>query len=146
MPLDDIPNNSAARPELGEICMKIFLGCLMIANAALFFFGAVQHAGVGIGHFHEPRIIPAAIVESLCGLSLVWGVAAVFGHPPVEWRTAVIANLIPFGGVSLGMAALAAGRGPRTASNDLYHHIMLALIGASLLLILFFARSAMNES
>jgi hypothetical protein len=117
----------------------------MIANAALFFFGAVQHVCVGIGHFHEPRIIPAAIVESLCGLSLVWGVAAVFGHSPVEWRTAMIANLVPLGGVLLGMAALAAGRAPRTASNDLYHHIMLALIGASLL-ILFFARSALNRS
>ena len=125
--------------------MRIFLGCVMIANALLFFFGAVQHAGVSIGYFHEPRIIPAAIVESLCGLSLVWGVAVVFGHPPVEWRTAIIANLVPLGGVLLGMAALAAGRGPRTASNDMYHHIMLALIGASLL-ILFFARSALGRN
>jgi hypothetical protein len=123
--------------------MKMFLGCLMIANAALFFFGAVQHMGVSIGRFHEPRIVPAAIVESLCGLALVWGVAAVAGR--FDWRTAVIANLVPLGGVFLGMAALAAGRGPRTASNDLYHHIMLALIGASLL-ILFFARSALNRS
>jgi len=125
--------------------MRIFLGCVMIANALLFFFGAVQHAGVSIGYFHEPRIIPAAIVESLCGLSLVWGVAVVFGHPPVEWRTAIIANLVPLGGVLLGMAALAVGRGPRTASNDLYHHIMLVLIGASLL-ILFFARSALGRN
>ena len=125
--------------------MRILLGCVMISNALLFFFGAVQHAGVSIGYFHEPRIIPAAIVESLCGLSLVWGVTAVFGYSPVGWRTAIIANLVPLGGVLLGMAALAAGRGPRTASNDMYHHIMLALIGASLL-ILFFARSALNRS
>jgi hypothetical protein len=125
--------------------MKILLGCLTIANAALFFFGAVQHAGISIGHFHEPRIIPAAIVESLCGLSLVWGATAVFGNSAAKWRTALIANLVPLGGVLLGMAALAAGRGPRTASNDLYHHIMLALIVTSLL-ILFFARSALNRS
>ena len=125
--------------------MRILLGCVMIANALLFFFGAVQHAGVSIGYFHEPRIIPAAIVESLCGLSLVWGVAAVFGHSPVEWRTAIIANLVPLGGVLLGMAALAAGRGPRTASNDMYHHIMLALIVTAFLLI-FVARSALNRS
>ncbi|MGC2477695.1 MAG: hypothetical protein WA485_25380 [Candidatus Sulfotelmatobacter sp.] len=125
--------------------MRILLGCVMISNALLFFFGAVQHAGVSIGYFHEPRIVPAAIVETLCGLSLVWGVDAVFGHSPAKWRIAMIANLIPLGGVLLGMAALAAGRGPRTASNDLYHHIMLALIGASLL-ILFFARSALNRS
>ena len=125
--------------------MRILLGCVMIANALLFFFGAVQHAGVSIGYFHEPRIIPAAIVESLCGLSLVWGVAAVFGHSPVEWRTAIIANLVPLGGVLLGMAALAAGRGPRTASNDMYHHIMLALIVTAFILI-FVARSALNRS
>ena len=125
--------------------MRILLGCMMISNALLFFFGAVQHAGVSIGYFHEPRIVPAAIVESLCGLSLVWGVAAVFGHSPVEWRTAIIANLVPLGGVLLGMAALAAGRGPRTVSNDMYHHIMLALIVTALLLI-FVARSALNRS
>jgi hypothetical protein len=113
--------------------MKIVLECLMIVNAALFFFGALQHAGITIGHFHEPRIVPAAIVESVCGLSLVWGATAVFGHSSVKWRTALIGNLIPLGGVLLGMAALAAGKGPRTASNDFYHHVMLALIGASLL-------------
>ena len=125
--------------------MRKLLGCLMISNAALFFFGALQHAGIAIGPFHEPRILPAAMVESVCGLALLWGMAAVFGHSPVAWRTGIIANLIPLGGVLLGMAALAAGRGPRTASNDLYHHIMLTLIGASLL-ILFFARSALNRS
>lgn len=125
--------------------MRTFLGCVMISNAALFFFGALQHAGIAIGRFHEPRIVPATIVESVCGLSLLWGATVVFGHSPGAWRTALIANLVPLGGVLLGMAALAAGRGPRTASNDLYHHIMLALIGASLL-ILFFARSAPNRS
>jgi hypothetical protein len=117
----------------------------MIANAALFFFGALQHAGIAIGRFREPLIVPAAIVESLCGVSLVWGVAAVFLQSDSEWRTAMITNLIPLGGVLLGMAALAAGRGPRTASNDMYHHIMLVLIVTALLLI-FVARSALNRS
>jgi hypothetical protein len=116
----------------------------MISNAALFFFGALQHAGIAVWRFHEPRIVPAAIVESLCGLSLIVGVAAVFFHSHLEWRAAMIANLIPLGGVLLGMAALAAGRGPRTASNDLYHLMMLVLIGASLL-VLFLASSALNQ-
>lgn len=116
----------------------------MIANAALYFFGAIQHAGARIGSFHEPHIIPAAIVESICGLTLVWGATAVLRHSAVAWRTALIANLVPLGGVLLGMAALAAGWGPRTRSNDLYHHTMLTLIGASLL-ILFFARSALDR-
>jgi hypothetical protein len=45
----------------------------------------------------------------------------------------------------IGIVALVAGRGPRTASNDLYHRIMLALIGAGLL-ILVFGRSAFMPS
>jgi len=44
---------------------------LLMANAGLFFFGAVQHAGVAVGPFHKPLIVPAAIVETLCGLCLL---------------------------------------------------------------------------
>ena len=85
--------------------MKTLLGILMISNAALFFFGAVQHLGIAIGRFHEPRIIPAAIVETICGISLAWGAAFVFSHSLVNWGGPLISNLIPFGGVLLGMAA-----------------------------------------
>lgn len=88
---------------------------------------------------------PAAIVETICGLSLAWGAIAVFGQSALLWRTALIGNVVALGGILLGMAALAAGRGPRTASNDMNHHIMLALVGVALL-ILFFARSALNRS
>jgi hypothetical protein len=49
--------------------MKTVAGLLMIANAALFFFGSVQHAGVVVGRFHEPLIIPAAIVEACVGFA-----------------------------------------------------------------------------
>ena len=59
------------------------------------------------------------------------------------WRTALITNLVALAGVLLGIIALAAGAGPRTASNDLYHRIMLILIGASLV-ILFSARSGLH--
>ena len=117
--------------------MKTAAGLLMMANAALFFFGAVQHAGVPIGSFHEPRIVPAAIVETLCGLSLLWGATALFRRSRVRWRMALITNFVALGGVLLGIAALAAGAGPRTASNDLYHRSMLLLIGASVLILLF---------
>jgi len=125
--------------------MKTLLGSLMIANALLFFFGAVQHAGLRLGPFHEPRIPPAMVVETLCGISLLWGGTTVWRHANVDWPGPLIANLIALGGVLLGMAALAAGRGPRTASNDLYHHIMLVLIGASIL-VLFVWRSMLNRA
>ena len=51
------------------------------------------------------------------------------------WRAGLIANLVALGGILLGMAALAAGAGPRTQSNDLYHLIMLALVGAAVILL-----------
>ncbi len=124
--------------------MKTLLGLIMIANAALFVFGAVQHVGVVIGPFQEPRIIPAAIVETICAIALGWGGAAVLAHEGTFWRTALIANFIALAGVLLGVVALAVGAGPRTASNDLYHRIMLVLIGAGLI-ILFFARSALQQ-
>jgi hypothetical protein len=119
--------------------MKILLGCVMVLNAALFFFGAFQHAGITIMRFHEPRIMPAAIVETICGVSLAWGAAIVLGSSIVHWGAPLISNVIALAGVLLGMAALAAGRGPHTASNDLCHRIMLLLIGASFL-ILFLTR------
>jgi prepilin signal peptidase PulO-like enzyme (type II secretory pathway) len=115
--------------------VKRLLGLMMIGNAALFFFGAIQHIGVTIGRFHEPHIIPAAIVETICGISLASSALIVLTSTVLSWRTPLISNLIALGGVLLGMVALAAGRGPRTASNDLYHHIMLSLIAASLVLL-----------
>jgi 4-amino-4-deoxy-L-arabinose transferase-like glycosyltransferase len=124
--------------------MKTAAGLLMIANAVLFFFGAVQHAGIAVGPFHEPLIVPAAIVETLCGFSLLWGATVLFRDSKTRWRAALITNFVALGGVFLGIIALAAGRGPRTASNDLYHRIMLLLIGASVLLLLL-GRSRINR-
>jgi len=72
--------------------MRTFLGLAIIANAALYFFGALQHAGIAIGRLHEPRIVPATSLESLCGLSLIWG-ATLFFHSHVEWPAAMIANV-----------------------------------------------------
>ena len=125
--------------------MKTVAGWLMIANAAVFFFGGVQHAGVTVGRFHEPLIIPAAIVEALCGLCLLWGGSALFRGRRTRWRTALITNLVALGGVLLGIVALAIGAGPRTASNDLYHKIMIGLIVAASLLIWLGRRTALAQ-
>ena len=116
--------------------MKALLTALMLCNAALFVFGALQHAGVTIGSLHEPTIIPASVVEALCAVALSCGAAAVTKHSLDAWRAAFIGNLVAIVGVVIGMVALAMGAGPRTASNDLYHRIMLALATASLLILL----------
>ena len=116
--------------------MKTGAALVMLINAAFFFFGAIQHAGVAVGHFHEPVIIPAAIVESLCGVSLLWGGTALLRSSKPSWRVAWIANGIALAGVVLGMIALALGAGPRTTSNDRYHLVMVILITAALFLLL----------
>jgi hypothetical protein len=103
----------------------------MLANAALFFFGAIQHAGVALGPFHEPYIIHATIVETLCGLALLCGALALLCNWKKSWGAALTGNFIALAGVLLGMAALAVGAGPRTASNDLYHRLMLILIAVA---------------
>ena len=53
--------------------MKPLLTALMLGNAALFVFGALQHAGVTIGSLQEPVIVPASVVEVVCVLALSWG-------------------------------------------------------------------------
>jgi hypothetical protein len=117
--------------------MRAVLATLMLGNAALFLWGAIAHAGHTLGSFPEPRIIPAAIVETICGIFLAWGAAMILARPVLDWSTPLISNLIALAGVCLGMVALALGRGPRTASNDLHHHIMLGLIATCLLLLVF---------
>lgn len=116
--------------------MRIVLGLLMASNTGLFVFGAIQHVGVEIGRYREPVIVPAAIVESLCALALFWGLRSVFRGFPALWRIVFAGNLIALAGVLLGIVALAAGRGPRTASNDNLHWAMLTLIGLSLIALL----------
>ena len=107
--------------------MKTVAGLLMIANAVLFFWERSTHAGVAVGQFHEPLIIPAAIVEGLCGLCILWGAVALFRGRRTRWRLALITNLVALGGVSLGIVALAIGAGPRTAVAT----IMFVLISGS---------------
>jgi hypothetical protein len=131
-------------PQTGEM-MRAVLGLIMISNTALFFFGAMQHAGISLGRIHEPKIIPAAIVETICGVFLLWGGIAVAGHVSSAWTIALIGNVVALAGVLLGMVSLAAGWGPRTASNDLYHRIMLLLIVAGML-VLFFAKAALRRN
>jgi hypothetical protein len=74
--------------------MRPLLAALMLGNAALFVFGALQHAGVAIGSLREPVIISASVVELLCALALSWGAAAVLKQSLKAWRAAFIGNFV----------------------------------------------------
>lgn len=120
--------------------MTTAVGILSALYAATFFFGALLHLGVriplGFTTLAEPTILPATIVETLCGLALSFGAFAVFARMSFAWTAALAAHAFALGGVLLGVAALAAGAGPSTDLNTIYHRVMLVALTAVLALLL----------
>ena len=97
------------------------VGVLSTVFAGTFFLGALLHLGgripLGVAIVDEPRILPATIVEALCGLALAVAAFAVLTHRGWAWTAATAAHTFALGGVVLGMAALAAGAGSSTELN-----------------------------
>jgi hypothetical protein len=115
--------------------MTNVLRVLMASEAMTFLVGAVLHLGIPVFGLTEPPIAPAALVEALCGAGLA---TAAWWYSRVPWGTSVAlsAHALAVAGVLLGMAALAAGRGPSTPLNALYHRtILIALIGTAVMLV-----------
>ncbi|HKF35630.1 MAG TPA: hypothetical protein VKB35_01920 [Ktedonobacteraceae bacterium] len=100
---------------------------LMVAEAVTFLLAALLHVGIPLG-FSEPRIIPAAIVEGLCGLFLAVSTYAVVARTTWAWGAALAAHLVAVAGVLLGIIALALGGGPSTMANTIYHRVILGVL------------------
>jgi hypothetical protein len=115
------------------------VGILAVLYAATFFLGALLHLGVriplGFAVLAEPRIIPATIVEGLCGLGLAVGGYAVLAGKSWAWSAVTGAHAFALGGVLLGITALALGGGPSTELNTIYHRVMLVALVAGLVLL-----------
>lgn len=120
--------------------MATVVGALSALYAVTFFLVALLHLGVriplGFAVLAEPGILPATIVESLCGLALLFGAFAVLTRASFAWTAAFAANAFALGGVLLGVAALALGGGPSTELNTIYHRAMLVVLVAVLALLL----------
>jgi hypothetical protein len=116
------------------------IGIFSALYAVTFFFGALLHLGLriplGFAVLTEPRIIPATVVEGLCGLALAVAAFAVLARMSWAWTAALAAQAFSLGGVLLGMVALAVGAGPSTELNTIYHRVMLVALGAVLALLL----------
>lgn len=121
---------------------------LIPIEAVTFLIGALLHLGVriplGFVVLAEPVIVPAAIVEGLCGLALVIAAYAMYTHKSWAWSAALVAHIFALGGVLLGMWSLASGLGPRTELNDAYHSIILVTLVISLGLLLLFDSQAIH--
>jgi hypothetical protein len=116
------------------------VGILSALYALTFFVGALLHLGwripIGFAVLAEPRILPAAVVEGLCGLALAAAAIALFANSGRAWTAAFAAHAIALGGVLLGVTALALGAGPGTDLNTTYHRVMLVALVAVLALLL----------
>ncbi|HEY7126266.1 MAG TPA: hypothetical protein VH540_20145 [Ktedonobacterales bacterium] len=111
------------------------ISLLMAAEAVTFLLAALLHLGIPLG-FSEPRILPATIVEGLCGLFLAASAYAVLARKTWAWRAALAAHLFSVAGVLLGITALALAPGLGTTVNTIYHRVILAALVAGLALLM----------
>ncbi len=124
----------------GRAALAIAIRLLIVFGAISFLLGSLLHLGVriplGFAVLDEPWIVPAGVVEGLCGLAFAVATYAVFARRPWAWSATVGAIVVGLAGVVLGTWAIAAGRGPESVLNDTYHRVMLLLLPAGLVLLL----------
>ena len=66
--------------------VDIVISVLMVVETMTFLLAALSHLGIQfLPGFSEPRIIPAAIVEGLCGVFLAVGTYGVFVRKTGVW-------------------------------------------------------------
>lgn len=127
-------------PSVQPAPARTTIGALALVYAATFFLGALLHAGVTVRLgglvLDEPMIFPAIVVESLCGLALLLGAVPALTGRRSWWRVNVATHAFALGGVLLGVAAVAAGRGPHSPLNDTYHAIMVTVLAVTLAVLL----------
>ncbi len=130
---------TAITPNSRNALTTVF-GILAALYAITFLLGALLHLGVRITVggvvLAEPLIIPATIVETLCGLALAFGAYGALSRANKAWTVLASAHAFAASGVLLGMAAIALGAGPGTDLNTIYHRVMLTALTAGLILLL----------
>jgi hypothetical protein len=105
------------------------ISVLMVVETMTFLLAALSHLDIQFPPgFSEPRIIPAAIVEGLCGVFLAVGTYGVFSRETWAWGVALAAHTFAVAGVLLGITSLAMGFGPSTLPNTIYHWVILAVL------------------
>ena len=110
-----------------------------------------MHLGIriplGFAMVEEPVILPATIVEGLCGTALAIAAITVLVRRNGAWTVATAAHTFALGGVLLGITALAVGAGPSTDLNTVYHRVMVvALVAVLALLISPAGRNALRRA
>ncbi|PYL81123.1 MAG: hypothetical protein DMF21_06375, partial [Verrucomicrobia bacterium] len=72
--------------------------------ALTFLVASLVHLGLrlplGSATLTEPRIIPAAVVEGICGLALMRAAWSLFSRQPGAWLATVVGLLVAVAGVA----------------------------------------------
>ena len=124
----------------------VILRVEMVVVACTFVVFALLHLGIHVTGIAEPRILPATIVEFVCGLCMALAAVATFAGAARAWHVGVTAHTISIAGVLLGILAQARGTGG-TELNAVYHRTVLAVLIVSLALLLTRpGRVALNKS
>ena len=96
------------------------ISVLIVAETITFLLAVLLHLGIPVPlGFTQPQIIPAAIVEGLCGIFLAVSAYAIFTYKTWAWRVALAAHIFAVAGVLLGI--LATIRSSAGASRISYH-------------------------
>lgn len=108
------------------------LGLLFIGESISGVFFAIAHLGLriplGFATLHQPRVIPATVVEMLCGIGLMIAGVALLTHQPWSWGAAIASQAITLAGFTLGVFATAHNPGSQDPVNNAYHRTMLVLV------------------
>jgi hypothetical protein len=88
-----------------RVTLATAVGILAVLYAVTFLVGALLHLGVriplGFTVLAEPRIVPATIVEGLCGLVLAVGAYAALTRKGWAWGAITGAHAFALGGCCL---------------------------------------------
>lgn len=112
--------------------LKILLG----VEAVIFILASASHMGLPVPWLVGPRILPAAVIEGVCGLIILY--ASLHGGA----RTALLCQAIGLAGVLLGMVALTLAGAPRYIVTDLGELVLIACLVPGLLIADRLSRSA----
>lgn len=112
------------------------MSILVVAEATTFLLASLLHLGIPLPPgLSQPQIIPATIVEGLCGIFLAISAYALFARKRWAWRAALAAHLFAVAGVLLGLSVTLRNPGSDMA-NAIYHRVMLVTLIVVLVLLI----------
>jgi hypothetical protein len=112
--------------------LKVVVASVIWIETFAFLFASLLHSGISVPFlspfFHDPRIIGATVVEGACGVLLGFAAVRVSVGDRAAWATAIGAQLVAIAADSLGMVFIAAGFGPESRFNYLFHRIGIGIL------------------